>query len=118
MLLRSYIADTLECRSITGDVSTSECRKLLICISAGIASIRTANWPGLGPRHPAAGSDMNSANLVDVCGVSILDDGSNEATVWHGQSQGDIDALIVCDAVAISGAGCMQHTQGSQNSSA
>ena len=55
---------------------------------------------------------QSSADLVDVCGVSILDDRRDEAAVRHGHGQGDIDALVIRDAIAISGAGCMQHNQG------
>ena len=71
-------------------------------------STHPAMWPGLGPHIlECLQMQISSAYLVDVCGVSILNHGRDEATVWHGHSQGDIDVLIVCDAIAVSGAGCM-----------
>ena len=39
---------------------------------------------------------------------ACLDDGGDQAAVWHGHSQCDVDVLVVGDAVAVRRARCRQ----------
>ena len=38
--------------------------------------------------------------------MNYLDDRGDEAAIWHGYCQRNVDVLVICDALAIRGAGC------------